>query len=288
MAVARSNPPLLTKTELAKKIGVSRSSLYYKHKMPERDKEVKAQIESVLSNHPSYGHKRIAIALKLNKKRILRVMKKFGIKPYRRRVKKPVKKNDLNKLPSKIKNNIKNFCPISPNVVWASDFTYIKYDSKFIYLATIIDIYTREIVGWNISRFHNKELVLGALEDAIRRQGGKTPTYLHSDQGSEYVSQLYQQTAKKLNIILSMSKKGSPWENGHQESFYSNFKLDLGRTDRFSELGELIAAIHETMNKYNKTRIHSKLKMSPIKFKKQYYKKLFTDNASRKKGTWHW
>ena len=75
-----------TKTDLAKKLGVSRSSLYYKHKRPALDEEVKRQIEAVLVNHPAYGHKRIALELKLNKKRILRVMKKYGIKPYRRRV----------------------------------------------------------------------------------------------------------------------------------------------------------------------------------------------------------
>jgi hypothetical protein len=103
--------PKITKTELAHKMGISRAMLYYHHKRPVIDEEVKRQIESVLTDNPSYGHKRIAMHLKLNKKRILRVMKKFGIKPYKRRFKKPVKKNDLGRKLVKFKNEIENFAP---------------------------------------------------------------------------------------------------------------------------------------------------------------------------------
>ena len=136
------------KTELAKKLGIGRSSLYYKKKLDETDEELKKQILIVLGIHNSYGHKRIALEFPLNKKRILRVMKKFKIKPYRRRSKKP---NKADEGKAKWKNEIIGLCPIRPNVVWASDFTYIKYQGRFIYLATIIDIFTREIIGWNIS-----------------------------------------------------------------------------------------------------------------------------------------
>lgn len=87
-------PTELSKVVLAEKLGVSRSLLYYQPKLPARDEEVKTQIEAVLTENPEYGHKRIAIALKLNKKRILRVMKKFGIKPRRRHVKTPKKPDD--------------------------------------------------------------------------------------------------------------------------------------------------------------------------------------------------
>ena len=123
------------KTEMARRLGISRSSLYYKPKRPEIDLEVKAQIESVIGDNPAYGHKRIARELKLNKKRILRVMKKFGIKPYRRKTKRLIKKADLNKPPTQFNNLIANLIIDHPNQVWCTDFTYIKYQSKFIYLA---------------------------------------------------------------------------------------------------------------------------------------------------------
>jgi len=103
--------PKITKKELAKRVGVSRSSLYYQHKQPEIDEEVKKQIESVLTENPSYGHKRIALELKLNKKRILRVMKLYGIKPYRRRIRRPRKKDDEEKKQVHYKNHIQYIYP---------------------------------------------------------------------------------------------------------------------------------------------------------------------------------
>ncbi len=255
----------LTKQELAKQLGISRAALYYVPKRPALDEEVKQQIESVLTQHPSYGHKRIALSLKLNKKRIRRVMKKFGIKPYRRG-KTPRKPNDLGKPKAQHENHIKGLCPIAPNVVWASDFTYIKYQGRFIYIATIMDLYTREIVGWCIGRFHSQELTLGAFEHAIERTG-TVPRYLHSDQGSEYQAEAYTSIAEELGVIISMSAKASPWENGYQESFYGKFKTDLGDVNRFEELGALIAAIHEQIQYYNTARIHTKLKMAPKQFR---------------------
>lgn len=258
----------LSKRELAQKLGVSRSSLYYRKKRPALDEEIKSQIESVMTDNHSYGHKRIAIELKLNKKRIRRVMKLFGLKPPRRRASYPFKPEDQNKPSAKFINLIENITAQYPNHIWAADFTYIKYEGKFIYLATVIDLYTREIVGFNVSRFRNKHLVIGALIDALRHN---PPAYLHSDQGSEYEASAYIKLAQTNGIIISMSRKSSPWENPFQESFYSNFKLDLGQTSRFDTLPELIEEIYQRIYYYNNKRIHTGIKMPPIKFKLLYY-----------------
>lgn len=287
MTKVKSSSKRLTKTELAKRLGISRSSLYYQHKRPLVDEEVKCQIEAVLADNPAYGHKRIALALKLNKKRILRVMKKYQIKPYRRRGRKPRKLDDEGKPRAEYKNLIEGFCPIRPDIVWVSDFTYIRFQERFIYLSTMMDVFTREVVGWNISRFHNQELVLGALEQALGHPKHSTPIFLHSDQGSEYDSQAYAAVAEDLKIKISMSRKQSPWENSYQESFYSQFKLDLGDPNRFETLGELIEAIHQTMYYHNHKRIHTSLKMPPVDFRKQFEKKVLEcgDNLSSKLGT---
>lgn len=263
----------ITKTELAKRLGVSRASLYYKRKREVLDEEVKKQIEAVIVDNPSYGHKRIAIELQLNKKRIRRIMKRYQIKPTKRTRKKPNKVDDVGKEATNIPNYLLQFCPVAPCIVWVSDFTYIRYQEKFIYLATVMDLYTREIVGWYISRYHTKELVLGALEDAVKRTG-RTPVYIHSDQGSEYDSQEYRYLVEKLKINMSMSHKSSPWQNGHQESYYGKFKIDLGRTDQFETLGELVEGIHGIIHYYNTKRIHTTLKMAPNVFKENYYKNL--------------
>jgi len=256
------------KTKLAKRLGISRSSLYYKHKRPAIDIEIKDQIESVMVDHPDYGHKRVAFELKLNHKRILRVMNKFGIKPYKKKARKPSKKDDLNKPPSQYPNLIKDMVIDKPDLVWITDFTYIRYQTKFIYLATIIDLFTRQVVGVNISRFHNKYLVIGALLNALDNY--PKPVVVHSDQGSEYNSRDFIDLCLSQKITISMSTKGSPWQNGYQESFFGRFKTEFGDFNRFDSLGELIEEIYLKINYYNQDRLHTSLKTTPNQFRINY------------------
>ncbi len=262
----------VNKSKLARELGISRSSLYYKGKREVIDQEVKLQIEAVMVDHLDYGHKRIAIELKMGHNRIRRIMKKFSLKPYRRKAKKPVKKDDVGKVASHFDNLIQPLLEkkllIRPNQVWCTDFTYIKYQGKFIYVATIIDLYTREIVGVNISRFHNRFLVLGALEDALKTH--EPPDIIHSDQGSEYDSSDFINFVKLIGSKLSMSEKGSPWQNGHQESFFGHFKLEAGDLNRFESMGELIEYMYSQIFYYNNNRIHSALKMKPVDFRKRH------------------
>lgn len=256
----------ITKTEIAKRLGISRSSLYYKSKREQIDLEIRLQIESVMTQNPYYGHKRIALALRLNKKRILRVMKKYNIKPLRKKLK-FIKRDDIGKKPTGIKNLIEELHSVESKKVWVCDFTYLKYLGRFIYFAVVLDIVTREIVGFSISRIHNKSLVIDAFLDAVRNTGIK-PEYIHSDQGSEYASELYVLLAKQFGVKISMSRKGSPWENGYVESFFGKFKQELGDLSQYSELVYLIEKIYHQVWYYNNERIHSSLKMSPVQFKK--------------------
>lgn len=276
----------ITKTQIAKKLGISRSALYYQKKRPLIDEEVRRQIEAVLTEHKAYGHKRIAPELKLNKKRILRVMKKFNIKPYRRRLKKPNKKEDAGKAAETDAVNVyKLLCPIAPDIVWVSDFTYIKFQGRFIYMATIMDMYTREIIGIAISRFHNQNLVMEAFMDAEKKTKTR-PQYLHSDQGSEYTSEDYKTYVTGKQITISFADKASPWQNGFQESFYGKFKVDLGYMEQFETLGELIEAIHQTMYYYNNKRRHTSLHMNPVQFRLNYYiRKEALERLSKEMGT---
>lgn len=112
-----------------------------------------------------------------------------------------------------------------------------------------MDLFTREIVGWPISNKHSKFLVLDALLSAFDNKHYKLPKFIHTDQGSEYNCKQYAEFVWYLNINVSMSKKASPWENGYQESFYSNFKTDFGiEFDRFETIGGLVEAIHQQIN----------------------------------------
>ena len=128
----------ISKTKLAKRLGIARSTLYYQPKQPIKDLETSAQIEKVLDDNPGYGHKRIAQELKINKKRSRRVMKLFDLKPRRRR-RKPSKRADLGLSPAPYLNLLleDEIIPDKPSVVWATDFTYLPFLGRFIYLATV-------------------------------------------------------------------------------------------------------------------------------------------------------
>lgn len=264
------------KAALARELGISRSSLYYRAKQPDKDWELKCEIEKALRKYPAYGHKRLAIHLKINKKRILRVMKIFGIKPYRRRGRKWRKGRQ--KTGFVFPNLLMTTFPAFPNHIWASDFTHLKFRGKWVYLATIIDLFTRKIVGFSILLNHSNQLVINALLNAVNKH--PIPAIIHSDQGSEYTSADYVTLCENLNITQSMSNPGCPWENGYQESFYSQFKVDLGDPDRFDSLGELVYNIYKTVHIYNNSRIHTSLKMPPAEYGRQYLTKRLVEQVS--------
>ena len=178
----------MTKVAVAKQLGVARSTLYYQSRLDIKDEQLRQDILQVLHLHPSYGHRRLAIHLGINKKRVLRVMHLYDIKPFRRRGKKPNYTKKPSLADSELPNLIKDYFPDKPGDVWVSDFSYIPYDGRFIYVATIMDMYSREIVGWHVSNRHDTALVAAAFFDALEQN--PRPNILHSDRGSEYLSQI--------------------------------------------------------------------------------------------------
>lgn len=173
-----------TKSQLINILGLAKASFYYQDQQTSKDEQLKEQILSVLNLNPSYGHRRVALALDIGKKRARRVMKKYGIKPYKRK-RAWKKRRDLRRPSAIFVNLVKGQCPLVPNHTWVSDFTYIRHQQRYIYLATFMDLYTREIIGWHISNRHTKELILNALLDGIKTNKLRMPQIIHSDQGSE-------------------------------------------------------------------------------------------------------
>lgn len=254
----------MTKTAIAKDLGVARATLYYKPRLAVKDEQLRQAMLRVLHLHPSYGYRRLAIHLGVNKKRAQRVMQLYGLKPFRRRGKKPKYVTRVSLADQELPNLLIGYFPDTPDDVWVSDFTHIRHYGRWVYLATVMDIFSREIVGWFVSTKHDTALVAAAFFDALETHS--RPKILHSDRGSEYLSQVYRELATNCGIDMSYSAKASPWQNGYQESFYSGFKVDLGDPERFNSIGELIEAIHLQLYIYNHYRIHLSLKMSP----KQY------------------
>ena len=268
------------KAAFAKELGVSVSSLYYQRKLPDKDRALKIRIEEAWRYHPSYGHRRLALHLGINKKRIRRVMRLFGLHPYRRRGKTPKKSSRIKG--SAYPNLVKDIVPQYAGHIWAADFTYLSYRKKFLYVATVKDVFTRRIVGWAAMRSHSTPLILQALFMALSAH--PRPEIFHSDNGSEYASRVFVQVLTDTGITISRIVPGCPWENGYQESFYAQFKIDLGDPDRFASLGELVYEIAKTIWYYNHSRIHTAIKMPPAIYAQRHERKL-VEFHSEKRGT---
>lgn len=222
--------------------------------------------------HPGYGHKRVADALEISRKRARRVMKLFSLKPARR-AKSPRKPDDVGQLESRVPDILSRLSPIAPDAVWVADFTYIWFHDRFVYLSTVIDRYTREVLGFSVMTEHSAELVLRALRMALL-QAETLPLWFHSDQGSEYTSGDVERLLAQHGIGISHSPKSSPWRNGSQESFFGRFKVEVGDLERFITLPELIEAVCYHIAYYNTERIHSAHRASPSVARERYKKRL--------------
>jgi len=244
----------------AEALGIERRNIYRAGKQTAKDEALKEAINNVHLKHPSYGHKRLALELKIGKNRILRVMKIFGIKPPRR--KSHYYTTRSTKKHHEYTNLTKDLKVTKSNQLWCSDLSYIKFLGITWYLATIEDIFTRKVVAAQMGKYHNSELVFQTIRQAIKSTR-KTPEIFHSDQGTEFMAQVCTDYLEGLKTKISVSDKASPWQNGYQESFFGKFKDEIGDFNRFETVGQLIEAIYQQIHYYNFDRIHTALKMPP-------------------------
>ena len=157
-----------------------------------------------------------------------------------------------------------DYAPMTQTGAWAADFTYLRIRGGFCYLAVVMDLASRRVVGWQLSTSHSADLVAEALLDALSRHS--PPTILHSDQGSEYLSFRYQELCQKLGISLSCSAAGKPWQNGFVERWFGQFKLELGPTRQLKDVAELHEAVALAIHYCNTKRIHLALKTTPAAY----------------------
>lgn len=176
-----------TKTALAKKLGIGRSTLCYKSKKPPSDEALRVKIAAVMAGHPAYGPRRVMLHLGMNRKPLAGVMRLFGLLPRARRGVRLTKPGDLGRPDTRIPNILKVPCPIRPNIVWAGDFACLWRADRFWRVATVIDIRTREVLGRHAANYRATALVMEAFKDAMRRTGA-APAWFRSDQGSEHAA----------------------------------------------------------------------------------------------------
>ncbi len=246
-------------------LGISRKNIYRTSILEIKDLAVKDEITKAHKDHPGYGHRRLGWHLKVNAKRIRRIMRKYGIKVPRRKI-----RNNFSTISVKHRlypNLIKDLKITYENQLWCSDTSRFIFHGQKWYIVTIIDIFTRQVLGFAIGRHHDSALVLEAIEMAMLASK-TTPAIFHSDQGTEFMAVACTEFLEHLGTRISASDKASPWQNGYQESFFGKFKDDVGDINRFETAGELIEALYHAVHYYNFKRIHTVLKMPPAVYAK--------------------
>ena len=264
---------------------IKRSTLYYKPKgnLDRKIKEtnIKKKIEDISREHPYYGYRRITAQLRrdkviVNHKRVLRMMRKMGIQG---RIKHQYITTTNSKHNNKIYSNlIKDKELTGINQVWCADITYIRILNGFVYLAAILDIYSRKIVGYAIGKTLSPKLAITALNMAIATRNTEGLIH-HSDQGIQYTCKDYIKILKDNGIRISMSGKGNPYDNAFAESLFKTIKQEevyLWEYETFSDVVERIPYFIEDV--YNTKRLHSSLGYRPP----EEYERLLAKNSSRK------
>ena len=270
------------KSVRATALGINRKNIYRQSKLTKKDEMLKEEIKKVHKVHKAYGHRRVAWELGVNHKRALRVMNKFDLKPPRRKRKhfctRSTDHHHYLNLVKEIISDKLNLDKLKPHQIWCSDVSYIKFQGRFWYLATIEDVATRQILAAQMGKYHDSQLVLTTIKQALLRA---TPQLFHCDQGTEFMAKICTDYLEKRGVKISVSAKASPWENGWQESFFGRFKDEFGDFDRFETVGELIEEIYSQIRYYNFERRHYAFKLPPAVYAGQKY----SDYCLQKRGT---
>lgn len=252
---------------ICKTLGVSRSSYYTVHNAKQGDKALLDVIDQVLLKWPYYGYRRVTHELKrkgyqVGETRIRRLLRQIEHSCSMGRA--PISTTNSQHEHPRYLNLIKRLKIDRLNQVWVADITYIRFRRKFIYLAVILDAFSRGVRGWNLGRNMNKDLTKDAL--ALALAAYPAPEIHHSDQGGQYATPDY--TTMMPGTILSMSAKGRPTENGIVERFIRTFKeehIDYSEYESFKDAVEQIKYWLEC--EYMTERIHSSLAyMTPLEF----------------------
>jgi transposase InsO family protein len=259
-------------------LGVSRAGLYASAKRPpskhtQEDAKLRVVVKAAFeAGRRYYGSPRVhrevrANGFPLSRKRVARLMADQGLKA---RVKRRFRCTTDSAHDHPIAPNLLNrdFAPPAPNRSWASDTTELLTNSGKLYLAAVIDLYSRFVVGWALSAVNDRFLTIKALEMALRRRCPGAGLMHHSDRGSTYTSEDYANVLKNNGIICSMSRKGNCYDNAVVESFFKTLKAELG--EGFDNHGQAKQQLFDYIEVfYNQKRIHSALDyVSPAEYER--------------------
>lgn len=270
IAETRTQSPVLSVSRLCALLGVSRSWYYARANEPtqqERDIALREMIEQIVLAFPGYGYRRVTKALQregrtVNHKRVVRVMREESLlcQLKRRFVVTTDAEHDWQTYP----NLLSGTTLTAPDQAWVADITYIRLPTTFVYLAAILDAYSRRCIGWALSRWIDTRLTLSALEMALRDRQPACGFVHHSDRGVQYASGDYVARLAGTGARISMSATGNPYDNAKAESFFKTLKYEevyLKEYRTFEEALMNLEAFIEDV--YNTKRLHSSLGYLP-------------------------
>lgn len=264
---------------LCRVLGVSRSGYYgcrQRAKLAPKACLVSTQLKAEFAaSGKVYGSRRLsavlcAQGLRTGRHRVRRLMREHGLRPLWRR--KFVHTTDSgHALPVSANVLARRFNPSGPNQAWVSDITYIRTRSGWLYLAVVLDLYARKVVGWAMAPTMHAELVCAALQLAIAQRQPTPGLIVHSDRGSQYASALHQALLARHSLVGSMSRKGNCWDNAVMERFFLSLKTErvwqrdyANHADAMTDIADYIVGF------YNSVRLHSKLgNLPPNAFEQQ-------------------
>jgi transposase InsO family protein len=252
-----------------KVLGVSASGFYaWRNRQPSKrsvaNQNLLGHIRRIHWNSRNlYGSPRIHAALrtegqKVSRKRVEKLMRQNNLAAMSKRRVRVITTDSKHHLP--VAQNIldRNFSALAPNEKWLADITYIPTDEGWLYLATILDLYSRKIVGWAMRDHMRVELTMAALMMAVQRQRPKPGLIHHSDRGSQYAAGDYQQALTDAAMTPSMSRKGNCWDNAPAESFFHTLKTELVHQRHYATKEEAKRDLFQYIEGYyNRHRIHS-------------------------------
>jgi len=255
---------------LCQMTGLSRAG-YYRWRMPQAaspvEMELRHELQQVALESPAYGYRRITAELRrrgfeINHKRVLRLMRVDNLLCLRRRsfVITTDSRHDLPVYP----NLAREITPSAVNQLWVADITYIRLRVEFVYLAVLLDAFSRKVIGWALGRTLQAELAVTALRMALAQRQPAAGLVHHSDRGVQYASLGYTDLLKNHEIRISMSRKGNPYDNAACESFMKTLKYEEVYRNEYRDMNDAHSCIGEFLERvYNEHRLHSALGYLP-------------------------
>jgi putative transposase len=266
----REQMPDTSIRSLCRPLGVNRQ-WYYQHRCPsphqQRDEQLRQAIQEVREDFASYGYRRVAKALarsgwQVNHKRVWRVMRQAGLTCRRKR--RTVHTTDSNHSYQVYPNLVKGLQIEAPNRCWVADLTYVRLPEGFVYLACLLDVYSRKCIGWSLARRMDAQLPLQALEMALESRQILQGLIHHSDRGRQYCSHAYAERLLDIGACISMSAPGQPTENAFAESFFKTVKCEEVYLHQYRTLEEAQTRLRTFLEEvYNAKRLHSSLDYVP-------------------------